>query len=160
MRRPPNYAGSTMGQQVAVTRLPAGPGMVRFEANRNFTGMGHESFTSASQATGSKPAALVARRLLATGGVQGVHVYGNIISINLAPGADGSGLDDVVANMYQYWTPGREQPSFDEPAAEAAPSSGGSDAPAGGAASAYELRIPQLLRDRSAAALARWKANH
>ena len=154
-----------MGQQVAVTPLPSRPGVLRFEANRNFTGMGHENFTSVDQARGDRPAALMARRLLETGEVDGVHVYGNIISIDLAGGFTGDGLDQVVADMYQFWTPGRELPTFDDQPAEAAAGAGGdaAGAPAaeGGAGpSAYELRIPDVLRQRSAAALAKWKANH
>lgn len=151
-----------MGQQVSVTALASRPGILRFEANRNFTGMGHENFASLTEARGDRPAAVVARRLLETGKVDGVHVYGNIISIDLARGSNGDGLDQVVANMYQYWTPGRDLPSFDAPADEA-PAAGGGDAGGGGGAGAgpsqYELRVPELLRQRSAAALQRLKPN-
>lgn len=155
-----------MGQQVAITTLPSRPGELRLEANRNFTGMGHETFRSGQTIVGTKPAALVARKLIETGRVDGVHVYGNIIDVQLARGVTGDGLDAVVRDMYQYWVPGRELPTFDDTAtadggeasaAAAAPADGGGG---GGAASAYEQRVPEILRQRSSAALARWRANH
>ncbi len=151
-----------MGQQVAVTVLPSRQGELRFEANRNFTGMGHENYRAGAPVVGNTPSAVVARRLLDTGHVDGVHVYGNIIDIQLARGSDGAGLDGVVRDLYQYWLPDRELPTFDDTATDAPAESGGT-APAaggGGAASAYEQRVPETLRQRSAAALARWRANH
>ncbi|MEO5723846.1 MAG: hypothetical protein ABIQ39_11550, partial [Ilumatobacteraceae bacterium] len=61
-------------------------------------------------------------------------------------------------------------PAFVEPTPEATPAvAAGGDAAAdpdavgsgaGGVASAYESKIPAHLRDRSTAALAKWKANH
>ncbi len=153
-----------MGQQVAVTRLPSRVGTLRFEANRNFTGMGHERFTSAADAVGDTPSAIVARQLFATGQVNAVHVYGNVITLGLAGGYEGADLDGVVADMYQYWTPGRPMPTFDDLPAEAAAApaadTGAAGGAAGGADSAYVQRVPEALRQRSAAALARWRANH
>ncbi|MEI2703672.1 MAG: hypothetical protein V9E89_00050 [Ilumatobacteraceae bacterium] len=153
-----------MGQQVAITTLPSRPGELRFEANRNFTGMGHERFRAGDEIVGTKPSALVARKLIGTGHVDGVHVYGNIINIQLARGVTGDGLVDVVRDMYQYWIPGRELPTFDDTAAADTGASGSpaaaADGAGGGVASAYEQRVPENLRQRSASALARWKANH
>ena len=69
-----------MGQPVAVEQSAGGsPAIVRFETNRSLTGMGHERFTSADQAKGPRPAAVLARRFFESGQVAGVHVYGNII---------------------------------------------------------------------------------
>ena len=48
------------------------PGVVRFETNRSLTGMGHERFTSVTDAIGPRPAAMLARQLLATGKVDSV----------------------------------------------------------------------------------------
>ena len=46
-----------MGQPITVTEKPTGrPGIVRFELNRTLTGMGHEHYASAADATG-RPAA-------------------------------------------------------------------------------------------------------
>ncbi len=150
-----------MGQQIAVVAKPSSnPGVLRFEANRNLTGMGHELFRSAADAVGPRPAAKLARNLLAAGGVESVHVYGNIITVDLAKGTDGSGLADVVRDLYQYWKPGMELPVFDDvaPEAAAAPAAGGD---AGGAGpSEYERRVPAHLIERSKAGMAKWKANH
>lgn len=147
-----------MGQMVSVVRKPSSvPGVVRFETNRSLTGQGHEQFRSITEAVGPRPAAEVARRLLGTGHVDSVHVYGNQITVNLGRGFDDSGLDEVVSTLYQYWKPGME-PTFtavEEPAAAAA---GGGEAAAGGG-SEYETRVPAVLRERSAAALAKWKAS-
>ncbi|MBI4935664.1 MAG: hypothetical protein HY828_17415 [Actinobacteria bacterium] len=152
-----------MGQQIAVVAKPSPtPGVVRYEANRNLTGMGHESFTSVGQAVGPRPAAALARQLLGTGQVAGVHIFGNIITVDILKGHSADGLDDVVRDLYQYWKPGMAPPSFEdlvpEAAAEAAPAAAG-DA-GGGADSEYLRRVPGVLVERSRAALAKWKANH
>ncbi|MCU1501107.1 MAG: hypothetical protein JWM12_461 [Ilumatobacteraceae bacterium] len=150
-----------MGQPVAVVvKQSPTPGLVRFEANRNLTGMGHETFRTAADAVGPRPAASLARTLLATGHVQRVHMFGNIITVDLLKGYTADGLADIVRDMYQYWKPGMVPPALVEPVAEegGAPAAVGAAAPAG--ASAYEQLIPATLRDRSAAALAKWQANH
>ena len=66
--------------------------------------------------------------------------------------------------MYQYWKPGMEMPTFDAPAEEAAgeatPAGDSAGATGGGAVeSAYTKLVPQSLRERSAAALAKWQAS-
>ncbi|HEY7625859.1 MAG TPA: hypothetical protein VH761_02285 [Ilumatobacteraceae bacterium] len=149
-----------MGQQVAVVEKPSPrPGLLRLETNRSLTGMGHERFNTMGDAVGPRPAAVLARQLLSTGKVDSVHVYGNIISVDIAKGYTGDGLADLVRNMYQYWKPGMEMPTFDAPVEEAAPAA----AAAGGETvveSAYTRLIPEHLRERSAAALARWTSSH
>lgn len=152
-----------MGQQVAVVEKPSPrPGALRLETNRSLTGMGHERFTSVHDAVGPRPAAALARLLLSTGKVDSVYMYGNIISLDITTGFSAEGLSDVVRNMYQYWKPGMEMPTFDAPAEDAAPAAdgGGSagDASGGPAESQYTLLVPQSLRERSAAALAKWQA--
>ena len=110
-----------MGQPVAVTEKPSSsPGIVRFELNRALTGMGHEHFGSVDDAFGPRPAAELARRLFATGQVAGVHVYSNIVTVDLGADQTASGLADVVRDLYQYWKPGMEPPAFEdlEPAEE------------------------------------------
>jgi hypothetical protein len=152
-----------MGQQIAVTEKPSTKaGVRRFEANRSLTGMGHEVFASVADAVGPRPAAKLARDLLATGEVSGVRIYGNMITVDLKSGSSGAGLDTVVSDLYQYWKPGMEMPTFDDvvadaPAAAAAPSG---DAGAGGADAAFLARVPAVLVERSRAALAKWKASH
>lgn len=133
---------------------------MRFETNRSLTGMGHERFTSMADAIGPRPAAALARQLLSTGKVESVYMYGNIVTVDVSKGFDADGLGDVVRNMYQYWKPGVEIPTFDAPAPEeAAPAAAeGGDAGGGVVESAYTRLVPQSLRERSAAALAKAQA--
>jgi hypothetical protein len=104
-----------MGQPVAVEeKRSVISATVRFETNRSLTGMGHERFGSAAEAKGTRPAAVVARRLFETGQVSGVHVFANIVTCTLAPGATPQGLTDIVRDLYQYWKPGMAPPSAEE----------------------------------------------
>ena len=104
-----------MGQLVAVTEKPSSlPGVVRFELNRALTGMGHEHFTSAADAFGPRPAAELARRLFATGQVDAVHVYSNIVTVELARGGSPEPLTEIVRTLYRYWQPGMAPPAFED----------------------------------------------
>jgi hypothetical protein len=153
-----------MGQPIAVTRQQSSrPGIVRLEANRTLTGMGHERFRSADEAHGPRPAAELARRLFATGHVDAVHVHGNIVTVDVAKGSDGAGFDDVLRDLYQYWQPGMEPPSFDDLVAEDEAASSASPAASGGEAGDAALseaakRVPAHLLERSRQARERWKA--
>ena len=152
-----------MGQMVGVVeKKSATPGVVRFELNRSLSGMGHERFQSTVDAIGSKPSASLARQLFATGKVDSVHVYGNIVTVDVAKGFDSTGLADIVREMYRYWKPGVEAPTFeDQPAEEtaaAAPTGDGGDG--GPVLSAAAQKIPAHLLERSRAALAKWNAAH
>jgi hypothetical protein len=152
-----------MGQMVGVVeRKSMTPGVVRFELNRSLSGMGHERFGSVMDAIGSKPSASLARKLFATGKVDSVHVYGNIVTVDVAKGYDSSGLAEIVREMYRYWKPGVEPPTFeDEPAEEASAAAPG-DAGGGGGPqlSAAAKKVPAHLLERSRAALARWNTAH
>ena len=150
-----------MGQMVGVVEKPSTTqGVVRFELNRSLSGMGHERFTSVDQAIGSKPSSALARLLFDSGQVAGVHIYGNIVTVDVAKGHDSSGLGDIVREMYRYWKPGVVPPAFedlvpDEPAAVASGSGdGGGDSELSEAAK----RVPPHLLERSRAARAKWKA--
>ncbi len=104
-----------MGQPITVVEKPtATPGVVRFETNRSLTGMGHERYRSAAEATGHRPPDELARRLFERGGVDAVHVYSNVITVDLAPGADPSGLQKVIEDLFIYYRPGVLPPSDDE----------------------------------------------
>ena len=151
---------------VGVTEKPStSPGVVRFELNRALTGMGHERFRSAADAFGPRPAAELARRLFATGQAAAVHVYSNIVTVDLAKGATSNGLADVMRHLYQYWHPGMAPPTFEDlqpeedTGADAAPAAGG-DGEGGGDAALAEAakRVPMHLLERSRAARDRWKA--
>ncbi len=151
-----------MGQQVAVVERPSTkPGVIRFEANRTLTGMGHEVFRSVDDAIGPRPAAVLARTLLSSGKVDAVHMYSNMITVDLSNPSDSAGLSDMVRDLYQYWKPGMEMPVFEDPVADpdAAPAAA---APAGasGPESAYVSLVPPSLVERSRAAMAKWKAEH
>lgn len=133
---------------------------MRLEANRSLTGMGHERFRSVDQAQGNRPAAVLARRLLESGQVDAVHVHGNMVTVDVAKGHDGAGLDDVLRDLYQYWKPGMVPPAFedlvpDEPAE--APAASGGDA-GDAALSEAAKRVPAHLLERSRSARERWKA--
>jgi len=156
-----------MGQLVGVVeKKSATAGMVRFELNRNLTGSGHERFASSSDAVGTRPSAELARRLFGTGQVAGVHLYMNVVTVDLMKGFTSDGLFDLVRDLYQYWKPGMTPPAFAEaPAGEAAgePASAGSTAGAGGdgtSTGVLDPRVPALLWERSQAALAKWRAEH
>lgn len=156
-----------MGQLVAVTETPSTTqGLLRFELNRALTGMGHERFASLAEADGDRPAAVLARRLLATGQVDAVHVYSNIVTVELARGGDAAPLPDIVRTLYRYWGPGMAPPSFED---LTAPDDGGSDSSAASAApaadgggdvaqSAAAQRVPAHLLERARAARERWRA--
>src|SRR4051812_49277175 len=146
-----------MGQPVdVVEKRTSRPGVVRLEANRSLTGMGHERFTDPEQALGPRPAAELARRLFATGRVDAVHIYQNVATVDLKKGFTAAGLADVLENLYIYWVPGREPPALGVAAGEApAVAAAGGDAPAvSGAAS----RVPAHLLERSRLAKERWVA--
>ncbi len=150
-----------MGQMVAVTEKQSSTrGVVRFEINRSLSGMGHEHFESVADAWGNTPSDELARRMFATGQVGAVHVYSNIITVDLEKGHDSGGLADVVRDLYQYWKPGVEPPSFedlqpDEPEVAPASADGG-----GGGAELSEAakRVPAHLLDRGRQARERWNA--
>jgi len=150
-----------MGQLVAVEQKAGGAStIVRFETNRSLTGMGHERFTSAAEAKGPRPAAVIARRFFEAGHVSWVHVYGNCITASLEAGASQASLNEIVRDLYQYWKPGMVPPTLEEllasmtaEVAPAASSSGDSAAPAG-----EDPRIPPHLFERSRNARARLAA--
>jgi len=152
-----------MGQLVGVVEKPSTtPDVVRFELNRSLSGMGHERFMSADDAIGLGPSPSLARLLFATGKVAGVHIYGNIVMVDITEGFDSSGLADIVREMYRYWKPGVEPPAFedlqpDEPAASASGDSAGDNAGDSELSEAAK-RVPPHLFERSRAARQRLSA--
>lgn len=152
-----------MGQLVAVAEKPGVTrGVVRFEINRTLSGMGHERFASIDDAWGDTPSDVLARRLFETGQVDSVHIYANIITVDIAKGHDATGLSDIVRDLYQYWRPGVEPPSFedlqvDEPAA--ATTGGAGDGGDGNASLSEAAKlVPSHLLDRSRLGRERWVA--
>jgi len=149
-----------MGQLVGVTEKATNqPGTLRFELNRTLSGQGHERFSTVEEARGDRPSAVLARRLIDHGGVDAVHVFSNIVTVELSRGSNGEGLTDIVSNLYQYWLPGVEPPSFEDlqPEEAAAPASTGDG---GEELSAAAQRVPAHLLERSKAAKERWAAKN
>lgn len=117
-----------MGQPVTLIRtVSPRPGVVRFELNRSLTGMGHERYTSDDEITSDRPADRLARRLFEAGGVSTVHMYGSMVTVEMAetdPGdtdsdstSVGGDLEAVVRSLYTYYVPGVKIPSDEELAA-------------------------------------------
>lgn len=98
-----------MGQLITVNRKRGiRPDVVIFELNRSLTGMGHERYRSAADASGLRPVDALARRLFEAGGVEGVHIYSNVVTVDLTPGATGDGLADVIRDLFTYYREGVE----------------------------------------------------
>jgi hypothetical protein len=96
-----------MGQPVAVIEKPMSePDTIRFELNRSLTGMGHEVYRSRDDAVGTRPPDELARRLFDRGGIESVHVYSNMVTVDLAPGADTAGLADLIRDLFLYYREG------------------------------------------------------
>jgi hypothetical protein len=122
-----------MGQPVTVIEKPSQrPDVVRYETNRTLSGMGHDRFTDPATITGDRPVDELGRRLLATGGIQAVHVNGNIITVTLTPGGSSAGVKEIIEGLYTYYRPGVPVPSFEAP--EPAGDAPAADAPADGGA--------------------------
>jgi len=100
-----------MGQPISVVRKPSPkPGVIRFEINRSLTGMGHEHYLSAPD-SGDRPPDELARRLFEQGGVRSVHIYSNVITVELVDGARGAGFEEAIRELYTHYRPG-VSPSF------------------------------------------------
>lgn len=117
-----------MGQSIVVNEKPSSnPGVTRFETNRAITGMGHERYLAGTEVWGDRPPDELARRLLARGGVLGVQINSNVVTVDLEMGHDATGLKSIIENLYRFYP--------DEPTAAGdntvagAPSSDAADAP-------------------------------
>lgn len=96
-----------MGEPVSVIEKPsANHGMVRFETNRSFTGMGHERYESGDVIIDDRPPDVIARLLFATGKVDKVHVYAQTITVTLHQGASSEGLKEIIEGLYIHYKPG------------------------------------------------------
>ena len=140
-----------MGQPVVVTpRQSSHPGLLRFEANRSLTGMGHERYSSLEETSGSGSAPTLARRLLQTGQVETVHLFGNMVTVDLRKGFSGETLTPIIEDLYTYYTEGFVPPALEQPP-EDATSSGATEGSAEGvpSADAAASRVPAALLERS-----------
>src|SRR5438270_10397302 len=106
---------AAMGQPTTVTEKSSGrDDIVRFDLNRSLTGMGHERYRAEQGIVGDRPPDELARRLFVHGGVEGVHIYSNVVTVDLAPGASSEGLGDIVHSLFVHY-------DHDEGAPEPAP---------------------------------------
>ena len=98
---------AVMGQPVTVIEKPTPRhGRVRFDLNRNLTGMDHEHYVAGQEVVGTRPPDELARRLLATGAVRSVHLIGNTVTVELADGHDSSGLKEEIEGLYTFYREG------------------------------------------------------
>jgi hypothetical protein len=96
-----------VGQPIVVVEKPSSkPGVVRFEINRSLTGMGHERYRSLDDIKGDRPPDRLARLLFERGGIDGVHIYSNVITVDLSKGSDSSGLADLIGELYIHYREG------------------------------------------------------
>jgi len=103
-----------MGQPVTLLRTTSPrPGIVRFELNRSLTGMGHERYRAGDEIIGTRPSDELARRIFAAGGVESVHIYASMVTVELAT-TDENDIADVIRELYTYYVPGVEIPSDEE----------------------------------------------
>lgn len=103
-----------MGQPITVVQKPSPmPGVERFEINRSITGMGHEHYRVDGEVTGDRPPDELARRLFDRGGIDGVHVNSNVITLDMAKGSDTAGLRQLIEDLFIYYRPGVEVPTLE-----------------------------------------------
>lgn len=96
-----------MGQPiVVVSKTSPTPGVLRFEANRSLTGMGHHRYVATREVSGHRPPDELARRLFARGGIDSVHVFSNIITVTLARGGQAGGIAEIIEGLYTYYREG------------------------------------------------------
>jgi hypothetical protein len=98
-----------MGQPVTVVqKTTSRPDVVRFEINRSITGMDPHRYLAGEEVDGHSPPDEVARRLLAKAGVEGVHVYSNVITVDLGSGVPAEGLLEEIESLFTYYGEGVE----------------------------------------------------
>ena len=98
-----------MGQPVTVIeKKSAAPGVVRFEINRSISGMGIERYPSRDAAFGEKPTAELARRLFDHGGVAGITINSNMITVDLEAGGSTAGMRELIEELFLYYREGVE----------------------------------------------------
>ena len=101
-----------MGQSITVVEKKSPRrDVVRFETNRSLTGMGHERYTRREDATGVRPVDELARRLFDRGGIDAIHVFSNVITVDLGKGSDSEGLESIIKDLFIHYVPGVVPPT-------------------------------------------------
>jgi hypothetical protein len=103
-----------MGQPITVTpRAGLRPEVMHFELNRSLTGMEIERYSSAADATGSRPPDELARRLFALG-VTGITIYSSVVTVT-APDQQWDQLRsrvvETIENLFIYYRNGQTSPN-------------------------------------------------
>jgi hypothetical protein len=108
-----------MGEPVTVIeKASSRHGYVRFDTNRSFTGMGHESYAAGDVIYGERPPDVIAKALFESGKVDEVHVYAQAITVKLFDRANSDGLKEIIEEIYTFYRPGVEVPTAESFAAE------------------------------------------
>lgn len=98
-----------MGQPItAIQTSSSRPGTVRFEINRTLTGMGHERYLATDDIEDDRPPDRLARALFEYDGVEAVHIYANVITVELSNGVDLDAMQHTIEQLYIYYRPGVE----------------------------------------------------
>jgi len=101
-----------MGQPVSVIEKPSSQdGVVRYEINRTLTGMGHERYLADQPVEDDRPPDELARRLFERGGIDGIHINSNVITVHLSRGAETDGILEIIEDLYTYYRPGVRVPT-------------------------------------------------
>ena len=104
-----------MGQSITVVEKKSPRrNVVRFETNRSLTGMGHERYSRREDATRDRPVDELARRLFDRGGIDGIHIYSNVITVDLGKGSDSEGLETIIKDLFIHYLPGVVPPTDEE----------------------------------------------
>jgi len=108
-----------MGEPVTVIeKASSRPGYVRFETNRTFTGMGHESYAAGDPIYRDRPSDIIAEKLFESGKVDEVHVYAQSITVKVSDGSTSHGLRELIEDIYIFYGPGVEVPTAESFAAD------------------------------------------
>tara|TARA_B100001013_G_C24499436_1_gene398570 strand:+ start:280 stop:486 length:207 start_codon:yes stop_codon:yes gene_type:complete len=66
--------------------------------------MGHRYYRSASDAVSAEdPADVLAARLFERGGIDYLHVHGNVATVDLAKGYTSEGIVDVIVGLFAHY---------------------------------------------------------
>jgi hypothetical protein len=68
--------------------------------------MGQLRYSSRGDAVGDRPADELARRLFDHGGISSVHVYSNVVTLRMAPGATTSGIAEEIRDLFLFYRAG------------------------------------------------------
>ena len=67
-------------------------------------GMGHRYYHGAEDALSDEdPADVLASRLFARGGIDYLHVHGNVATVDLSKGYTSEGIVDIIAGLFAHY---------------------------------------------------------